>query len=128
MKACSGIECKEEAKFQCPTCLKCGIFSIYFCSQDCFKKNWAVHKLMHPVSGSKSGESYNPWPYYTFSGKLRPYPLSPTRKLPDHIQRPDYSEDGKARSELAVKGSNKIEVLNEEEIKKARYVCKVCVC
>jgi hypothetical protein len=45
------------------------------------------------------GEFYNPFPNYAFTGALRPvYPLSNTRKVPDHIPRPDYAEDGQCLS------------------------------
>ncbi|KAI9010482.1 hypothetical protein CLU79DRAFT_773238 [Phycomyces nitens] len=35
------------AKLQCPTCLKLKIEGSFFCSQECFKKNWATHKAIH---------------------------------------------------------------------------------
>jgi hypothetical protein len=42
------------------------------------------------------GDFYNPFPNYAFTGSVRPvYPLSNTRKVPDHIPRPDYVKDGK---------------------------------
>lgn len=40
-KKCMGADCENEAgSLQCPTCLKLGIKDSFFCSQDCFKKNW----------------------------------------------------------------------------------------
>jgi hypothetical protein len=44
-KKCMGADCENEAgSLQCPTCLKLGIKDSFFCSQDCFKKNWVcVH-------------------------------------------------------------------------------------
>jgi hypothetical protein len=40
-KKCCGTDCDNEAgTLQCPTCLKLGVKGSYFCSQDCFKKNW----------------------------------------------------------------------------------------
>jgi methionyl aminopeptidase len=39
--------------------------------------------------------TYNPFTGYSYTGTLRPaYPLSSTRKVPDHIPRPDYAEHG----------------------------------
>lgn len=39
-KRCQGEDCPNEAgTLQCPTCQKQGTDS-FFCSQDCFKKNW----------------------------------------------------------------------------------------
>src|ERR1700761_5602822 len=43
-KKCLGADCDNEAgSLQCPTCLKLKITDSYFCSQDCFKKNWVCH-------------------------------------------------------------------------------------
>lgn len=40
-RKCLGVDCENDASsLQCPTCLKLGIKDSYFCSQDCFKKNW----------------------------------------------------------------------------------------
>ncbi|CAJ0762297.1 14564_t:CDS:2, partial [Entrophospora sp. SA101] len=44
---CKGEDCNKPAKLQCPTCLKAKISGSYFCSQDCFKKNWSTHKSIH---------------------------------------------------------------------------------
>lgn len=46
-KKCLGADCGNDAgTLQCPTCLKIGMNDSYFCSQDCFKKNWVgVHIL-----------------------------------------------------------------------------------
>jgi hypothetical protein len=48
----------------------------YFCSQDCFKGSWELHKGLHKlVKGGASGtcskpnRSFNPWPGYIFTGK-----------------------------------------------------------
>lgn len=38
---CLGADCENDAgSLQCPTCLKIGIKDSFFCSQDCFKRNW----------------------------------------------------------------------------------------
>lgn len=40
-KLCLSSSCENPAgDLQCPTCLKLGIKDSFFCSQDCFKKNW----------------------------------------------------------------------------------------
>ncbi len=40
-KKCLGIDCPNDAQVVAvPTCLKLGINDSFFCSQDCFKKNW----------------------------------------------------------------------------------------
>lgn len=39
-RKCEGADCDKDAgALQCPTCQKAGKES-YFCSQDCFKRNW----------------------------------------------------------------------------------------
>lgn len=39
-KQCEGADCDKDAgTLQCPTCQKIGKES-FFCSQDCFKRNW----------------------------------------------------------------------------------------
>lgn len=53
-----------------------------------------------------------------FTGRLRPFPQSDKRIVPDHIPRPDYADHPKGYplSEQAVKGSGQIKVLDDEEI------------
>ena len=81
---CETSGCEKEAKLQCPTCIKLEIEGSFFCSQECFKGFWNEHKAVHKsakaksaaagVNGVSSSSSYNPWPGYSFTGKLRPYP------------------------------------------------------
>ncbi|CAG8526840.1 944_t:CDS:10 [Paraglomus occultum] len=118
---CTGIACGNPARLQCPTCLKNGISGSYFCTQECFKKNWATHKPIHD-----KGNTYIP--KYNYTGSLRAvYPLSPRRPVPPHIIRPDYADDftGQPKSEQSVRNSTTIKVLNEEEIEGMRTVCKL---
>lgn len=50
-RKCLGADCENDASsLQCPTCQKMGKES-FFCSQDCFKKNWVLRKNLAP-----------PWP------------------------------------------------------------------
>lgn len=45
-KKCLGVDCENDAgPLQCPTCLKTGIKDSFFCSQDCFKRNWVCLPL-----------------------------------------------------------------------------------
>ena len=78
---------------------------------------------MTPADGKKD-DSYNPWPYYTYSGKLRPFPLSDKRTVPLEIGRPDYADHplGYPLSEQAVKGSSQIKKFDDEEIEEMREV------
>jgi methionyl aminopeptidase len=42
---CEGADCENDAgTLQCPTCQKLGKAS-FFCSQDCFKRNWVGQSL-----------------------------------------------------------------------------------
>lgn len=91
-----------------------------------------------------SGDFYNPFPNYAFTGSVRPmYPLSDRRKVPDHIPRPDYAEDGKyiiaigtavwlevalGRSVSEAKHAGQPpRILSKEEQERMRTVCRVCV-
>ncbi|KAJ1532678.1 hypothetical protein HK096_006311, partial [Nowakowskiella sp. JEL0078] len=99
----------DSSNLKCPTCSKLGLPDAFFCSQDCFKST-----------------AYNPWPNYHYTGLLRPhYPLSPTRLIPELIQRPDYANDGKPISEMRIRGSLKIEKLSKFDIEQVRTVCKI---
>ena len=43
-RKCLSKDCENDASaLQCPTCQKIGKES-YFCSQDCFKRNWVFSK------------------------------------------------------------------------------------
>lgn len=43
---CLGGDCDKDAgALQCPTCLKLGIKDSFFCSQECFKRNWVRQDL-----------------------------------------------------------------------------------
>ncbi len=40
-RLCAGADCDKDAgTLQCPTCLKLGMKDSYFCSQECFGRNW----------------------------------------------------------------------------------------
>lgn len=46
-KKCLGADCENDAgTLQCPKCLSIGIKGSFFCSQECFKKNWVCHILL----------------------------------------------------------------------------------
>ncbi|XP_023225886.1 methionine aminopeptidase 1-like [Centruroides sculpturatus] len=111
-KFCETPKCENTARLRCPTCIKLGIEGSYFCSQECFKGNWDVHKLLHRKAKNiqqVSNESiYNPWPWYEFTGKLRPFQV---------VRHP--------LSEQAVKGSTHIKVLDDEEIEGLKVACKL---
>jgi methionyl aminopeptidase len=133
VKVCETEGCSKDARLQCPTCIKLGIPGSYFCSQDCFKSSWDTHKKLHKQAKEnaqqKNGptESYNPWPGYAFTGKLRPLPVGPARTVPEHIPRPDYADhpEGYPASERAIRGSTNIETLSDEDQELLRIACKL---
>ncbi|KNE62651.1 methionine aminopeptidase, type I [Allomyces macrogynus ATCC 38327] len=123
---CQGADCTKTATLVCPTCIKLDLprDTARFCSQTCFKANWATHKLLH-----QQAQTYDPFtqvPGFRYTGSLRArYPLSATRFVPPHIKRPDYAETGRPYSEEKLRGSNRIETMNEAEIQKMREVCRI---
>jgi len=128
---CATPNCGKQATLQCPTCIKLGVKS-YFCSQDCFKGFWPIHKAVHNNPSAKSiHESYldsrPEFRCFDFTGPLRPGKLSPERTVPEHIARPDYATDprGESESELKSRASHSIEVKSAEEIAAMRTVCKI---
>lgn len=122
-RKCSGSDCDNDAgQLQCPNCQKLGKES-YFCSQDCFKRNWSEHKKVHK---SQTTGHYNPFPTYPYTGSLRPvYPLSPRREVPAKIQHPDYAKDGIPHSEQVFVGRNKITILDKKQQDAMRKVCRL---
>uniref|UniRef100_A0A182PTT1 Methionine aminopeptidase n=1 Tax=Anopheles epiroticus TaxID=199890 RepID=A0A182PTT1_9DIPT len=124
---CVTDNCKKPSTLQCPVCLKMGIQGSFFCNQDCFKGSWKEHKIIHLLAKGKESNAYNPWPYYTFTGKLRPYEQTPRRTVPPHIPRPDYADhkEGRSKSEEALRGNNQIKVLDDEEIEGMRVACRL---
>ncbi|KAI1295587.1 Methionine aminopeptidase 1 [Halotydeus destructor] len=107
--------CGKPAKLQCPSCIKLGIKGSFFCSQECFKKTWPTHKAIHRIDGDAV---HNPWPGFSFTGSLRPYPLTPKRDVPAAIVRPDYADhpEGVSMCEENTRGATNIKTLDEEEI------------
>lgn len=95
-----------------------------FCSQECFKKNWSEHKMIHFDENTDDITKYNPWPGYEFTGKLRPYPRTPLRTVPESIMRPDYATHPQGRSlgEESIKESAQIKILSADEIESMRVV------
>lgn len=120
--SCDTIGCGQLSKFRCPTCIKLNLKEgSNFCSQECFKKYWPIHKLNH------APKEYNPYPGFRYTGTLRPYPLSPKRLVPAHIPRPDYADhpQGYPLSEIAERGSTTVKVLDDEEIAGLKVACKL---
>ncbi|XP_027039596.1 LOW QUALITY PROTEIN: methionine aminopeptidase 1-like [Pocillopora damicornis] len=117
IRTCESPGCQQPAKLQCPTCIKLGIQGSFFCAQDCFKQNWSEHRKVHKSAKAADDNNkpvtYNPWPGYRFTGKLKPWPQSPRREVPDHIQKPDYAENGFSNPQLSIEYSSWNRSVNE---------------
>lgn len=122
---CSGADCDNEAgSLQCPTCLKLGLTQSYFCSQECFKRNWITHKAVHKTQNVQGPGLYDPFPSYPYTGSVRPvYPLSPHRPVPKPIQHPEWSENGIPRREMRLNRS-KWDLLDANGQDAMRKVCR----
>ncbi|KAF7440473.1 Methionine aminopeptidase 1 [Pleurotus ostreatus] len=133
--ACQSSSCPNGnpvSRLECPTCNKLGIQGSFFCTQACFKGGlWQkTHKIVHDIvktggAAAYADGTYNPFPNYDYTGTLKPvYPLSPKRLVPEHINRPDYAEDGQPRAESRAAGQPP-RILNVEEQEKMRTVCRL---
>eukprot|EP00744_Colponema_vietnamica_P013542 GILI01018972.1.p1 GENE.GILI01018972.1~~GILI01018972.1.p1 ORF type:complete len:173 (-),score=39.21 GILI01018972.1:109-582(-) len=143
-RSCSTEGCSNPASLQCPTCVKLGIAGSFFCSQDCFKSSWGVHKNVHKTSAATAGASSSSaaaagsaqaeddsahlklFETFTFTGSLRPARYGPRRTVPDSIPKPDYATHpkGVSRAEESTKGSMSIELLrNPNDLQSLRESC-----
>lgn len=118
---------KDGASMQCPTCKSMGLPLSLFCGQDCFKKSWATHKLRHDpnlcvVKTMLDAERNS----FHFTGELRPGLITPKRKVPEHIARPDYADhpEGASKGEELSYRSNKCVQWTPPQIAKIREVCR----
>ncbi|KAH7359691.1 putative methionine aminopeptidase, type I [Pyrenochaeta sp. MPI-SDFR-AT-0127] len=144
---CLGANCDQDAgTLQCPSCVKIGLQNSFFCSQDCFKRNWvAQHRNLHksaqgfaqngiiekfltPKVASQpdpNTEASNPFPNFSFTGPIRPvYPLSSRRAVPKSITHPDWAETGIPKAEQRLSRS-KITLLDAKGQEAMRKVCKL---
>lgn len=81
---------------QCPVCKKMEIDPSFFCSQECFKTNWAIHTLCH-ISREEQQRKRNE--SFKWTGPLRPGIISSRRPIPEHIVKPDYYFTSVAKKE-----------------------------
>ncbi|XP_033108312.1 methionine aminopeptidase 1-like isoform X2 [Anneissia japonica] len=72
-------------------------------------------------------EYKNLWPGYVYTGTLRPHSVSPKRMVLPNIEKPDYADhvNGYPASEMAVRGSTQIKVLNSDDIATLREACRL---
>ena len=56
-RKCDGADCDNDAEaLRCPNCHKLGKES-YFCSQECFKRNWVISRSKVPVEWATTNRS-----------------------------------------------------------------------
>lgn len=139
----SCARCGKPAHLQCPKCmeLKLPREPAAFCSQDCFKASWSSHKSVHTTAkeeenrdGSSEGWLYcvrrgqgrtPKLPHFDWTGGLRPYPISPYRVVPPHIDRPDWAVDGIPKIEPSSDFQHVVEIKNPEQIERMRETCRI---
>lgn len=133
-RVCETTSCNNEAKLQCPTCIKLGIQGSFFCNQECFKSFWSEHKKVHKKAKAESQQERSvlddpnsPFAGFRFTGSLRPGKVTPMRIVPDHIPRTDYAvhPNGEPLSEKQLRGNTSIKVLTEEEQEGVRVAARL---
>lgn len=97
-----------------------GLEPSYYCSQECFKALWKLHKLCHKKKEEKAESGFK------YTGPLRPFPYSfaGQRKVPDHIKRPDYAKTGQPNTSKQ-QAYNQIPVYGAEDIELIRESCRI---
>jgi methionyl aminopeptidase len=115
---CASPGCNQlSPRLCCPKCIQLGLPATFFCSQECFKANYAAHNQIHkiaqlsvetvvsphrktppngivcePTESAAVRLSLPKWARsFEFTGTLRPTLISPMRTVPPSIKRPDYA-------------------------------------
>ncbi|CAI0560486.1 unnamed protein product [Linum tenue] len=134
----------------CPKCveLKLPREAASFCTQDCFKASWSTHKSVHLKAklssigtGTDDVKSNLPegWlyclrkgqgrtsklPQFDWTGALRPYPISPKRAIPAHVEQPDWALDGTPKIEPNSDLQHVVEIKNPDQIQRMRETCRI---
>eukprot|EP00188_Purpureofilum_apyrenoidigerum_P004995 Plantae.Rhodophyta-Purpureofilum_apyrenoidigerum.ctg6096.p1 GENE.Plantae.Rhodophyta-Purpureofilum_apyrenoidigerum.ctg6096~~Plantae.Rhodophyta-Purpureofilum_apyrenoidigerum.ctg6096.p1 ORF type:complete len:383 (+),score=53.92 Plantae.Rhodophyta-Purpureofilum_apyrenoidigerum.ctg6096:212-1360(+) len=132
---CGTPGCDKAATLRCPTCVKLSLpeENSYFCSQECFKSSWKLHKLQHAQPlGRASGRRLDTaekqklaFANFQYTGDLRVGYVSPTREMPSNISRPDYADTSIPISEQTSRRASTIVCLGDKEIKGMRKVCRL---
>ena len=117
---CQNMDCGKPAPMACPTCIKIGREPSFFCSQECFKSFFPVHKLLHVKKEDQSSNQNQKKDNFRYTGPLRPGNVAPRRQVPDHIKKPDYAKSGIPSEEMQQKNDKHIPSNDEEDIKKLR--------
>ncbi|KAI4369799.1 hypothetical protein MLD38_018203 [Melastoma candidum] len=148
--ALSCVHCGKPASLQCPKCaeLKLPREDAAFCTQECFKKSWSSHRLVHSkpkaslISNSternpdslgegwlyclKKGQARTPTPpHFDWTGTLRPFPISRKLVVPGHINQPDWAVDGVPKIEPNSDFQQVVEIKSPDLIERMREACRV---
>jgi len=121
---CSKSLSPEGKQQKCPTCLKLSLPDSFFCSQECFKASWPIHKLIH-IQPKKEVELPPKFEGFAFTGPLRPAIVSPYREVPEHIPKPAYAKTGRDEGEKKARASSVITANSAKEIEIMRSVSKL---
>ena len=118
---CAHPECANPAAFQCPTCVKLQLEPSYFCSQECFKAFWPMHKLAHKKRDEKIEQGFK------YTGPLRPHPYSfvGKRQVPDDIKKPDYAKTGAPNQHFQALADKAPPIHSDEDIAGVRKACVI---
>ncbi|XP_047337647.1 methionine aminopeptidase 1A-like [Impatiens glandulifera] len=141
------VKCGKPANLQCPKCveLKLPREGAAFCSQDCFKASWSSHKAVHSkakissTGGQDSGSLNDGWlyctrkgqgrspkvPQFNWTGTLRPHPISKTRVVPAHIDRPDWALDGIPKIEPNSDFQHVVEIKSPDLISRLKETSRI---
>jgi len=128
-KICSTNGCNNAVdSLKCPICVKLNLPPSYFCSQDCYKKNYLEHNKIHKNYQEnirrQEGVKNFVIPSFKYTGTLRPSYVTPQRIINDNnIQKPDYADGGYPVSEMREDKKKKIPIYTAEEIKGIREAC-----
>ena len=110
--------------------MKLNLEPAYFCSQDCFKKNWRIHNnTVHKPEQERvkreNGLKTFKMPRFQYTGKLRPSYITPRRSIPNTIKKPDYASTGVPRSEMRAKNTKQIPIYSSQDVIGIRRACKL---
>ncbi|EFA84553.1 methionine aminopeptidase 1 [Heterostelium album PN500] len=115
-EVCLTPNCGKKASLHCPVCEKLNLPVANFCSQECFKSYWPIHKIKH-LTKEERQTSNDAFKRIKFTGKLRPSKVTPRRAPPSGVTLPDYALDGFPHSERAAdKRKMPIPIHTKEEI------------
>ena len=131
VKPCSAKNCSNDATtLKCPICVKLSLRATYFCTQECFKKNYRLHnyRIHRPEQERikrENGLKTFKIPRFDYTGPLRPSYITPMRTIPNHIPKPDYANTGIPRSEIRSKSQKQIPIYSNSEIAGIRTACRL---